>query len=264
MPGGGAGAGRPLGLEVVTEMLRAAGCIAASEEADELIRAAGGEPGVLDDLVARRTTGEPIAWLTGSVTFCDVELFVAPGVYVPRWHTEPLTRRAVTCLAPGGVAVDLCTGVGAIAAVLGRAVPTAQVLATELDPRAAHCARRNGVEVFEGFLDDPLPARFERRVDVMTAVVPYVPTGSLPFLPRDVLAFEPRLALDGGVDGTDLLEEVVARSTRWLRPGGSILLELGGDQAGPVGRLLDHAGFEDVDVMVDEDGDPRAVCARLG
>jgi release factor glutamine methyltransferase len=245
-------------------MLAAAGCIAASEEADELIVAAGGEPGVLDDLVARRTTGEPIAWLTGSVTFCDVELFVDRGVYVPRWHTEPLTRRAVTLLPSGGVAADLCTGAGAIAAVLGRAVPTARVLATELDPEAAHCARRNGVEVFEGFLDDPLPSRFEGRVDVMTAVVPYVPTGSLPFLPRDVLAFEPRLALDGGVEGTDLLGEVVARCTRWLARGGSILLELGGDQAGPVSRLLDHAGFEDVDVMVDEDGDPRAICARLG
>jgi len=126
------------------------------------------------------------------------------------------------------------------------------------------CARRNGVEVFEGFLDDPLPAEFERRVDVMTAVVPYVPTGSMRLLPRDVQAFEPRLALDGGPAGTDVLHEVVRRSPRWLRPGGSILLELGGDQAEPVGRLLRRLGFEEVDVMVDEDGDQRAVAARLG
>jgi release factor glutamine methyltransferase len=248
----------------VTQMLAEAGCIAAREEADELIRAAAGDPDVLDDLVSRRRNGEPIAWLTGAVTFCGLRLFVEPGVYVPRSQTEPLARRAVTVLPSTGVAVDLCTGAGAIAAAMAAAAPTAQVLATELDHTAARCARRNGVEVFEGFLDDPLPRAFEHRVDVLTAVVPYVPTDSLRLLPRDVRAFEPRLALDGGVDGFDLLAEVVRRSTRWLRPGGRLLLELGGDQAEPTGRLLHELGFEGVDVMADEDGDPRAICAHLG
>ena len=160
--------------------------------------------------------------------------------------------------------MDLCTGVGAIAAVLAAAVPTAQVLATELDENAVRCARRNGVDVFEGVLDDPLPREFAHRVDVLTAVVPYVPTDSLRLLPRDVQAFEPRRALDGGVDGTDLLAEVVRRSTRWLSPGGWLLLELGGGQAEPIGRLLHELGFEGLDVMADEDGDPRAICAHLG
>jgi release factor glutamine methyltransferase len=244
-------------------MLNEAGCIAAGEEADELIQAAAGNPDVLDDLVARRTNGEPIAWLTGSVMFCDLRLSVAPGVYVPRWQTEPLARRAAALLPESGVAVDLCTGAGPIAAVMAAAVPTARVVATELDPITVRCARSNGVEVFEGFLDDPLPRTFAHRVDVVTAVVPYVPTESLTLLPRDVQAFEPRLALDGGVDGTELLAEVARRSTLWLRPGGSLLLELGGDQAGPIGRLLREVGFGDLDVMADEDGDARAVCARL-
>ena len=248
----------------MTERLIEAGCIAAGEEADELIQAAAGDPDVLDDLISRRTTGEPIAWLTGAVVFCGIRLFVAPGVYVPRWQTEPLARRAMTLLPFAGVAVDLCTGTGAIAAVLAAAVPSAQVLGTELDLNAVRCARRNGVEVFEGFLDDPLPREFEHRVDVLTAVVPYVPTDSLRFLPRDVQAFEPRLALDGGVDGTDLLEEVVRRSARWLSSGGWLLLELGGEQAEPLGQLLRELGFEGLDVMADEDGDPRAICAQLG
>ncbi len=248
----------------MTLALTEAGCVAPSAEADELISAAGGDQGVLRDLVARRTNGEPLAWLTGSVMFCGVELFVAPGVYVPRPQTEPLARRAATLLPSAGVAVDLCTGVGAIAAVLAAAEPTARVLATELDANASRSARRNGVEVFEGSLDDPLPREFEHRVDVLTAVVPYVPTGSLRLLPRDVRAFEPRLALDGGADGKDLLAEVARRSISWLRPGGWLLLELGGDQAEPIGRLLLELGFEGPDVMNDEDGDPRAICARLG
>jgi len=252
-----------LDLGSVTRTLADAGCLAAAEEAEELIAAARGDRDVLDALVCRRCTGEPLAWLTGSTAFCGHEVSVTPGVYVPRWHTEPLARRAVALLAPGGVAVDLCTGSGAIAAVLGAAVPRARVVATELDPVAVRCARGNGIEVFEGFLDDPLPAQLEDRVDVLVAVVPYVPTGSMRLLARDVQVFEPRLALDGGAAGTDLLEEVVRRSPRWLCSGGSVLLELGGDQAGPITGLLHRTGFDAVEVMVDEDGDPRAVCARF-
>lgn len=258
--------GGPLKLErdrVITTLAEA-GCIAPHEEADELILAAAGDPDLLDHLVSRRVGGEPIAWLTGRVTFCGIELSVAPGVYVPRPQTEPLARWAVRYLPPRGMAADLCTGTGAVAAVLGAAVPTARVLATELDGRAAQCARRNGVEVLEGFLDEPLPHACEHRIDVLTAVVPYVPTGSLRLLPRDVQAFEPRLALDGGRDGMDLLSEVARRSTRWLKAGGRLLLELGGDQAEPTGRLLSELGFEAMEIMADEEGDPRAICARFG
>jgi release factor glutamine methyltransferase len=246
----------------VVRTLAAAGCIAAAEEADELIEAAGDDPDELADLVTRRSDGEPLAWLTGGVTFCDRRVAVDPGVYVPRWQTEPLARRAATLLPAAGVAVDLCSGAGAIAVVLAAARPTARVVATELDDASVACARGNGVEVFAGYLDDPLPRELEHGVDVMTAVVPYVPTESLRLLPRDVQAFEPRLALDGGVEGTDLLSEVVRRSPRWLRPGGWLLLELGGEQAGPIGHLLQEYGFEAPDVLGDEEGDPRGICAR--
>jgi release factor glutamine methyltransferase len=257
----------PLDRASVTAMLAEAGFFDAGEEADELIRSAAGDPDVLDDLVSRRTNGEPISWLTGVVTFCGIQLFVAPGVYVPRWQTEPLARRAAALLPPAGVAVDLCTGTGAIAAVMARTVPTAQVLATDLDDGAVQCARRNGTGIFEvspGYLDEPLPPELGGKVDVLTAVVPYVPTGALHLLPRDVQTFEPRLALDGGADGTDLLVQVARRSGGWLSPGGWLLLELGGDQSEPIGRLLRELGFEDPELIVDDDGDPRAICARRG
>jgi release factor glutamine methyltransferase len=248
----------------VTKTLAAAGCIAAGEEADELIRAAAGDQERLRSLVSRRTTGEPIAWLTGVVGFCGIDLIVAPGVYVPRWQTEALARRAAALLPERGNAVDLCTGTGAIAAVMSAAQPTARVAGTELDEVALECARRNGIEVYAGHLDDPLPSELLGRVDVLTSVVPYVPTDSLRLLPRDVQAFEPRLALDGGVGGTEMLLEVVGRSPRWLRPGGWLLLELGGEQAGVVERALRGLGFSDLDVGVDEEGDPRLISAQLG
>ncbi len=253
-----------LDLDSVSRTLAAAGCVAAAEEADELVKTAAGDPDVLELLLARRVNGEPVAWLTGAVTFCGIRVFVAPGVYVPRWQTEPMARRAAGLLPPHGVAVDLCTGAGAIAAVLASAMATAHVLATDVDRRAVACARSNGIDVYEGFLDDPLPRELEHRVDVLTAVVPYVPTDALRLLPRDVLAFEPRVALDGGTGGTVLLEEVVHRSPRWLSPGGWLLMELGGDQGGSISRLLREVGFTQIEVMADEDGDVRAICARIG
>jgi release factor glutamine methyltransferase len=107
-----------------------------------------------------------------------------------------------------------------------------------------------------------LPPQLLGGVDVMTAVVPYVPTDELQFLPRDVLAFEPRRALDGGAGGLGQLAAVVARSTRWLRPGGWLLLEVGGDQALTVAGEMDSAGFLDIAVRNDEDGDDRAIEGR--
>ena len=247
----------------ITATLAAAGCVAAGDEAAESTWAAAGDGDLLAALVARRTEGEPIAWLTGRASFCELELHIAPGVYVPRWQTEPMAHRAATLLPAGGTAVDLCTGAGAIAAVMAAQVPSARVVATELDVAAVRCARANGVEVYEGSLDDPLPVELEGAVDVITAVAPYVPTGAMRLLPRDVQAYEPRLALDGGAAGTDLLLEIVRRSPRWLRPGGWLLLELGADQPDQLAPVLRDRGFGGVDIMIDEEGDCRALCARL-
>ncbi len=257
------GVARSRQLETTTATLRAAGCIAAADEATLLVDVAAGDAAELRDLVARRCRGEPLAWLVGSVRFCGQAVLVHPGVYVPRWQTEPMVLEAVARLPERGVAVDLCTGAGAIAAVLTHRRPGARVIATEIDPAAAACAGANGVEVFEGDLAAPLPVELRGQVDVVTAVVPYVPTGDLRLLPRDVLAHEPRLALDGGGDGTTLLVRAAVEATRLLRPGGSLLLELGGDQAALLEAVLEANGYGDVELVVDDEGDLRALVCRL-
>lgn len=236
--------------------------MAAKQEADELIETADGDGPRLDAMVERRLTGEPLAWITGSTLFCGLRIQVWPGVYVPRWQSEPMARLAASRLPPDGVAVDLCTGAGAIAAFLQSSRPTSRVVATELDAAAADCAAANGVEVYRGDLDGPLPPAFAGAVDVMTAVVPYVPEDELRFLPRDVVTFEPRVALDGGPGGLRVLARAVSAAARWLRPGGTVLLEIGGDQAGPVTELMTAAGLAAIEVVRDSDGDTRAISAR--
>ncbi|MDA0183282.1 peptide chain release factor N(5)-glutamine methyltransferase [Solirubrobacter phytolaccae] len=237
------------GADPLVELLMTNGFVAPDEEAAEL-RAAERD-GNLEALVARRLTGEPLAWITGTVEFCGHAIRIDPGVYVPRWHTESLAQRAVQRMPGNGSGIDLCTGSGAIAAVL-IAERGARMVGTDLDEQCVACARRNGVDarvadLYEGVPDTP--------VDVITGVVPYVPTADLPLLQRDTFAFETTLAYDGGTDGLDIARRAVEGARTRLRSGGALLLELGGSQA----EQLDLDGFTDVSVLRDEEGDPRGI-----
>lgn len=242
--------------------MAAGGFLAAEPEADHLLRASEAGAGSIDELVRRRLDGEPLAWITGSLTFCGVTVRVDPGVFVPRPHTEALVRRAIELLPPDGIAVDLCTGSGAVAAVLAFGRPEASIVATDIDPVAVACARRNGVRALLGDLDAPLPASWRGRVDLMTAVVPYVPTEEFHLLPRDVQTHEPRRALDGGAGGTAVLVRAAEAAARWLRPGGSVLLEIGGHQAGEMTRVFAALGLAEIQVHRDDEGRDRAIEAR--
>jgi release factor glutamine methyltransferase len=250
-------------LEGLAELLADAGFVAAQEEADELLACAAGDVDRLDSLVARRLTGEPLAWITGSLEFCGLEIRVDPGVYVPRWQSEALALRAVERLPANGVAIDLCTGAGAVAKTLSTQRPGARVVASDIDERAVACATANGVEAYHGDLFAALPRALQGRVDVVVGVVPYVPTPELALLQRDTFAFESRSSYDGGPDGTEILRRVVTDSPRFLRRGGALLLELGGRQADALGDDLARLGYVDVTVLVDEDGDVRGIEATL-
>ncbi|MDQ6708985.1 MAG: methyltransferase [Candidatus Dormibacteraeota bacterium] len=195
--------------------------------------------------------------------FCGLTIRVDPGVYVPRWQSEPLARRSIERLPPAGLAIDLCTGSGAIARTLMAARPGARVVATDLDERAVACARANGVEAFRGDLFAPLPRALAGAVDLVVGVVPYVPTPELPMLQRDTFTFESTIAYDGGPDGTNILRRVLRESPPFLKPGGAILLELGGNQAEALRGELERLGYVEVGVLADEEGDVRGIEATL-
>ena len=210
-------------------------------------------------LADRRLAGEPLAWITGRTAFGDQSILVEPGVYVPRWQSTELARRAGARLPRDGMAIDLCTGTGAVAAALRAARPATRIVATDSDNRAVTCARANGVEAFQGDLFAAVPDSFRGETDVVVAVVPYVPSNEFHLLPRDTLRFEDASHYDGGPDGTDVLRRVVAGAPGFLRPGGALLLELGGDQAEVLRPMLDHLGYASVRTWYDEDGDLRGL-----
>jgi release factor glutamine methyltransferase len=228
-----------------------------------LTAAAGGDRFKLISLAHRRIRGEPLAWVTGQAAFGDLSIAVDPGIYVPRWQSLELAARAAARLPDDGCAIDLCTGSGAIAAALQARRPDARVIATDCDPGAVSCASVNGVDARRGDLFDPVPAEFEGATDVVVAVVPYVPTPALHLLPHDVRSFEAATHYHGGLDGTDVLRRVIYGAPKFLRPGGALLLELGGDQADVIWPLLAHLGYTGIQTWSDEDGDVRGVEASF-
>jgi release factor glutamine methyltransferase len=210
--------------EIVTR-LRAAGCVFAEDEAELLISAAR-TPRELQEMVGRRVAGLPIEQVVGWAEFRGLRIAVEPGVFVPRRRTEFLVEQAAALARPGDVIVDLCCGAGAIAAALCAAVPGVEAHAADIDPMAVNCARRNVPgAVYEGDLFDPLPAGLRGRVAVLTANVPYVPTGEIGLLPAEARTYEPLTALDGGADGLAVARRVAQGAPVWLAPGGHVLIE---------------------------------------
>jgi release factor glutamine methyltransferase len=246
------------------EALRAAGCIAAEEEADELAAAADRLGRPLGELVQRRVEGEPLAWVTGRVRFAGVDLEMRPGIFVPRPHTEWLAERAGELLEAGRILVDLCTGCGAVAAAAGRLAPFAEVWGTDIDPAAVDLARVNGVHALCGDLDAPLRRSLYGRCTAVTCVPPYVPEGELALLPRDAREREPRTALlDTDADGLGTARRAVTAAAGLLVRGGTLLIEAGDAQCDALVEFALDGGYMETAVHRDADGQARGVEGRL-
>jgi release factor glutamine methyltransferase len=218
-------------------------------------------PGDLAAMVDRRVAGAPLEYVIGWAEFCGLRIAVDPGVFVPRHRTEFLVSEAAALAEPGAVVVDLCCGSGALGVALAALVEGIELHATDIDPVAVRCALRNvsGVDghVYEGDLDESLPTTLRGRVDILLANVPYVPTGDVELLPREARLYEAPVALDGGVDGLDVLRAVAAVAPGWLAPGGHLLVETSERQApqaveifAGTGLTARVAGSDDLDATV--------------
>ncbi|MFD0021515.1 putative protein N(5)-glutamine methyltransferase [Streptomyces sp. NPDC058382] len=235
----------PLALARLVTTLRTAGCVFAEDEA-ELITSTAADPAALTAMVERRVAGLPLEHVLGWAEFSGLRIAVDPGVFVPRRRTEFLIRQAVELAPSPAVVVDLCCGTGALGAALAAALDRVELHASDVEPAAVRCARRNIGQlgrVYEGDLFAPLPDSLRGRVDVLLANVPYVPTGDVALLPAEARVHEPLVALDGGGDGLDVMRRVAGEAPRWLAPGGSLLVETSERQAARAEETLGGSGL---------------------
>ncbi|WP_083451676.1 peptide chain release factor N(5)-glutamine methyltransferase [Leucobacter celer] len=224
------------------------------------------------ELAEERARRIPLQHLTGRAPFRSIELSVGPGVFVPRPETETVVQFAIDALQavpdPEPVAVDLCTGSGAIALAIANEVPTARVWAVEKSREAHAWAERNvrewgfdRVELVLGDARDPeLPEHLAGRVDVLVSNPPYVPQDMVPRDP-EVRDHDPELALYSGADGLDLIRAISLVGRDLVRPGGSLVLEHAETQGAAIRRLLTADGWRAAATHRDLTGRDRATTA---
>jgi release factor glutamine methyltransferase len=221
-------------------------------------------------LVVRRRRREPVAYITGNREFYRRSFEVSKAVLIPRPDTETLIERALELLPQDAepVILDLCTGSGAIAVTLAAERPNSRVTATDLSEAALEQARRNAerhgvgdrIEFALGDLYAALAS--EARFDLIAANPPYIADGDLAQLQPEIRDHEPQLALASGPDGLSHLRRLAAGALAHLKPGGSVLFEVGAGQAGEVEGMLLQAGLRDARSRNDLGGIARIVEAR--
>ncbi len=226
---------------------------------------ADGELATLRSLVKRRRAHEPVAYLRGEREFYGLVFRVDKRVLVPRPDTEILVEVALRRSAHVSMSLrllDVCTGSGCVAVAIARERPTACVFATDLSADALAVARGNAMRLGSHgitFVQGDLFASIERRFDVVTANPPYIPTDEISSLDADVRAYEPRLALDGGVDGLRIAARIIADAPTMLVSGGCLALEVGAGQAAQTAEIFAERGFGDVRLDRDYAGIDRVV-----
>lgn len=217
------------------------------------------------ELIERRLTGEPVAYLTGTREFRGLDFEVTPAVLIPRPETELLVDEALKLLpAESSFSVaDVGTGSGCVAVALAVERPSARVIATDISERALDVARRNAAR--HGVAD-----RIDFRltpvldgvgaVDLVVSNPPYIAVGDAPGMMADVRDFEPHAALFSGADGLSVIRALLADVAR-RDPSPPLLFEFGGNEAA-VRDAVAAAGLRVVEIARDLAGIPRVAIVR--
>ena len=217
------------------------------------------------ELFHKRSERIPLQHLTGVAYFRNLTLAVGPGVFIPRPETEGVVDLAIAALPKDGIAVDLCTGSGAIAISIATEVPNSKVYAWELNPESEPWLRKNlrgNVELVMGDIidDHQLFDELAGKVDVVISNPPYIPTWAVP-KDLEVQLHDPALALYGGFDGMDIIRVVSRRALQLLKPGGFLVLEHADTQGQLVADLFQTDGWENIQVHQDLTNRDRSVSA---
>lgn len=224
---------------------------------------------VLEQALEQRAAGRPLQYILGKWDFLTLTLEVGEGVLIPRPDTEILCEAAADRLTavPHPRVLDLCAGSGCVGLGLCSLCPGAAVTAVELSEEALPYLRKNvarypayAVTVRQADVLTDAPEFPDGGYDAILSNPPYIPTGDLPRLMPEVRR-EPRMALDGDVDGLRFYRVIAAQWRRKLAPGGFCAVEVGVGQAAAVADIFTAAGMTDIRIFRDLGGVERVVMA---
>jgi release factor glutamine methyltransferase len=233
----------------------------------------GSELDALRDLVVRRGKREPLAHITGRREFWSIQFKITPAVLIPRQDTEILVEESLRLLKEIAEPeiLEIGTGSGAIAVSLARELPGAKITATDISGEIISLARENAasagvaerIKFLKGVDLEPVKGTGS-RYDLVISNPPYIPGAEIETLEPEVRAHEPRSALDGGVDGLEIIRKISSGAGGFLKPGGWILIESGDSTWAGAKEVLLNDGYKEVAVIKDYSGLNRAVKGRTG
>ncbi|HMG25569.1 MAG TPA: peptide chain release factor N(5)-glutamine methyltransferase [Acidimicrobiia bacterium] len=241
----------------------------------------------LDELIHRRTGGEPLQYVLGCWLFRGLELLVDPRVLIPRPETEVTAQVAIDEAVRLGArrgrpdpwagatttyaVADLGTGAGALALALAGELPDAEVWGTDVSEDALAVARANvagtglpstRVRLAAGSWFDALPRALRGRLRLVVSNPPYVAESEVADLPVE-LQHEPRPALVSGPTGMEAIDELAREAPAWLDVTGTFVCEIAPQRAEAAAKVATAAGFEEVFVRRDLAGRDRVLVARM-
>jgi release factor glutamine methyltransferase len=205
------------------------------------------------DMVKRRRAREPVAYILGEREFYGRTFRVDARVLIPRPDTEALVEVALARtrrVSMSARVLDLCTGSGCVAITLARERPTTQVIATDKSGDAIAVASENAARLGAynvSFAVCDLFGDLRTPFDLITANPPYIASDEVERLSPDIVKFEPRLALDGGSAGDDVVTRIVEGAPDRLAHGGVLAVEVGAGQSDRVAAMMTARGFRDVE-----------------
>ena len=215
----------------------------------------------------RRSKNEPIAYLLGEKEFWSKNFFVNKNTLIPRPETELLVEKLVTLYKKKRVAIlDIGTGTGCIIISLLSELKNSKGTAVDISSKALFVARKNALKFKLSERIKFLNLNFEdihgKKFDLIVSNPPYITRNGIKNLNDDIKKFEPRMALDGGNDGLDLIKKVIYKSKEILKINGTLAIEIGNEQLNKVSKILIRNKFIIKCVIKDYKENVRCVLAE--
>ena len=225
---------------------------------------------VLEDFnkyLLRRSKKEPIAYLLGEKEFWSKNFFVNKDTLIPRPETELLVNKLVTIFKKKEITIlDIGTGTGCIIISLLSELKNSNGTAVDISRKAILVAKKNANK-FElsdriKFLHKPLENLYGKKFDLIVSNPPYIKRKDIKNLSDDIKKFEPKMALDGGNDGLDLIKKIIYKSKKILKINGTLALEIGNEQIKKVSVILTENKFRTNCIIKDYKNNVRCVIAE--